>query len=595
MTLRAFLYTRLSDPSKQEENYSRPAQHRLGYELAEQLGATVVRVYDEGESAETLFGRPQMMALLAAIQQGELRRGDAVIALKVNRLARNPWDLGTILRTCQFHGVEIKLVSGEMPTGEHADISLFVEGWSADKERRNFIDNAWRFLRAKAAEGKPLGFGQAPFGLRYTDERDRHGALTKARYEADPERIDSLRWMFTAYDGGMSLRQLGMALEGRGALPPYHARTGSTRWSTATIKAILSNRNYVGEGAAFDQIWITTSEGRKKLVQRQPGEEGYVALPAGVYPEVIDPDVFRRVQGRLAANQRQTVRPDRNPEVGIFRRGHAKCGLCGGPLVVKVAAGGRYHYRCNNTTERGCGKTAIGVDLLDGPAWERVLDVLTRPAAIEERLAQLQATDPTGPELAAVEDRLQEVNRKRRNLLALMEDLEDPTDRQEAKERLETLAARRREAEAERTLILARRASWEASTARVASAVDFAAQVRQEVMGESRALDWEGKRRTLFRLGAVVTLWPDGYRPRWTLTMAWDGDTRATGGAAYQGSVEFSDGWGMDWTAPEPDISRYVEIVSHSPKSFDRGIGSGGTSGRAARRAPSDRRVPGHR
>ncbi len=594
MTRRAFLYTRLSDPSKQEENYSRPEQHRLGYELADALGATVLRVYDEGESAETLFGRPQMMALLAAIQQGELRRGDVVIALKVNRLARNPWDLGTILRTCQYHGVEIKLCSGEMPTGEHADISIFVEGWSADKQRRDFIDNAWRSLRAKAAAGKPLGFGPAPFGLKYGDERDRHGNLTKERYEPDPATIDWLRWIFATYDGGSSIRQLAKGLEAHGVHPPYFARTGSPRWNISTLRDILTNRAYLGEGTAFDQTWTTTPDGRKKLVKRQPDDPGAVPLPPGVFPVVIDRDQFERIQARLAANRRETQRHDRDPQYAIFRKQHIRCGVCGGAVAVKTGARGRKYYACNNA-ERGCGKAAMSCAQLDCEAWPWVFEVLTRPAVIEERLSQLRTADPTGPDLAAVETRLREIHRKRRNVLTLIEDLEDEADRREATDRLAALATLRHEAEAERALILAQRASWEAGTARVQSAVEYVAQVRQEVMDETRALDYAAKRRALFRLGVTVTLFPDGSLPRWGLTMLWE-DKDVTGTAVPQRRRVVAPVERPEW-AHVADVNFLATTMAFGDapartELFDSGSGSGVTSARGARRAPAGRTAP---
>ena len=89
-------------------------------------------------------------------------------------------------------------------------------------------------------------------------------------------------------------------------------------------------------------------------------------LPAGVYPQIIDPALFARVQDRLARNRRQSMRSDRNPEVGILRRGFVLCGHCGTRMVVAVSRGYTV-YRCHTDGKRLFGQ---GNRILSGKVGE---------------------------------------------------------------------------------------------------------------------------------------------------------------------------------------------------------------------------------
>jgi hypothetical protein len=124
-----------------------------------------------------------------------------------------------------------------------------------------------------------------------------------------------------------------------------------------------------------------------------------------VYPTVIQPEQFRRVQTLITSRRAERQRSDRDPHVGLLRRGHVHCGLCGYAMAVRKHSKAHlgHYYACSGCGRNGCGKTALMTHLLDGPVWERVRMVLLRPQVIEERLAILAAEDTTKPELEGLD------------------------------------------------------------------------------------------------------------------------------------------------------------------------------------------------
>ena len=106
--------------------------------------------------------------------------------------------------------------------------------------------------------------------------------------------------MFRLYDEGATLQGLCTRLEALGVRPPSHGRTGNGHWGRASVRAILTNVNYIGAG------YVATTERRpgEKKKRIKPREE-WVRLPDGTYPKVVDDALFARVPAAPAQQDRE--------------------------------------------------------------------------------------------------------------------------------------------------------------------------------------------------------------------------------------------------------------------------------------------------
>ena len=191
---------------------------------------------------------------------------------------------------------------------------------SASREVLETRERTNRGLRAKAKSGKAIGRARPPFGLRYkppTDDADGKPikVTVNAAYEPDPTTVQPLRWMFDQADEGTSLRGIARGLDALGVRPSYSDRTGSTMWNPASVRHILTNRCYVGEGVPF-AVRVEKHPDphfKRRRVARpvDPDGDGAIPIPPGVLPVVIEPALFERVQRRREQNKRESQRKDR--------------------------------------------------------------------------------------------------------------------------------------------------------------------------------------------------------------------------------------------------------------------------------------------
>jgi hypothetical protein len=302
------------------------------------------------------------------------------------------------------------------------------------------------------------------------------------------------------------------------------------------------------------------------LHERPVGEQA--PLPAGVFPVLVEPALFRRVQERLAGNQRQSVRPDRDPHIGVLRRGHVYCGYCHMRMAVKAdRTSARYECSRVNRVRHGCPGCSISVAELDGAVWPLVAGALARPDVLALRLTEQRVDDPTAAALPAAETRLAALEKRRATLRRRLGDEDDDELAAEYGAELKTLVGDVRAAEAHRAALLAQRAAWQAGEDQAAGAVAYAEQVATEARAGGDAdlhdLPWERRRGALHRLGARVRVWRPDEPHRWALTLAWRDPASAAESKPWRGTVDLDDGWGIDWAGcavPVPEAAGYFTL-----------------------------------
>jgi len=336
-----------------------------------------------------------------------------------------------------------------------------------------------------------------------------HGTL-KAAYEPNHETLPHLLWIFDQCDHGVSIRQIGLALESAGVLPPRYGYGGSESkiWNPSTIKHILSNPVYVGDGTAFHR--------------RKNSEGGPVKLADGIFPQVIERDLFDRMQKRLAGNKKDSQRHDRDPEIGLLRRGFVVCGNCGSRLMVNPGARGGPAYRCHPQARHRhkCPGAGILVDTLDTQVWAWVEAIRSNPrqaAVLAERLLNQHDDGREAAMLASLDKRIADLEDQRGRLVKRLALVDDDTAALVGAE-LIRLASERRDLEAQRPAFMDRFEAEEQRRQRATRAI----AILEGTIPATDDLTYGEKRRMLSDLGVVVRLYPTDAPQRWTLTLSYD-------------------------------------------------------------------------
>jgi hypothetical protein len=170
----------------------------------------------------------------------------------------------------------------------------------------------------------------------------------------------------------------------------------------------------------------------------------------------------------------------------------------------------------------GCPTPTIAANLVDGPVWDRVCEVLQNPAIIERELAKQRSGGGLDRDLTAIEARLETNATKRTRLVRALADFDEEADIAEVRAQLRLLADAQKTLEADRADLVHRIEDTEADRARVRSLTDWCEQVGKTL----RAATYEQKRMALDALGVKVRIYKTGTLdqagnpyPRWVAEM----------------------------------------------------------------------------
>jgi site-specific DNA recombinase len=155
---RAVIYCRVSTKEQVEEGNSLTSQERICKEYALQHGFHVAELFiEEGESAKTA-NRTKLLAMLSycSLKKNDIK---AVIAYKIDRIARNTDDYSYIRATLKRHGVEIKSTSENFEVDTPA--GRFMENMIANVAQ---FDNDVRSERCKGGMIEAMREGRYVWG-----------------------------------------------------------------------------------------------------------------------------------------------------------------------------------------------------------------------------------------------------------------------------------------------------------------------------------------------------------------------------------------------------------------------------------------------
>ncbi len=348
----AFSYLRFSTPEQQRgDSFRRQTDGAARYAREHGLKLDNRSFLDLGVSAfrgANLHGG-KLGEFLEAVRTGLVPPGSYLLMENLDRMSRDdPWDAVSLLRNIIKSGIRVVTVSTGRVYGEESAqgngfdlleaVVILIRAHEESATKSHRLRNAWTAKRANASRKRPMT-KLAPGWLELREDR--------RAYEVVPERVEVVKRIFREYLEGKGTHGIADGLNKDGVKPFGRAAF----WHRSYVVKILENPAVVGR---FTPHTIEYVEGKRTRKPQEPVED--------YFPNVVEPEVFARVQTMREGRRAPSVRLRNSKGVSHLLAGLARCPRCrssmtrvnkgsgpkcGHPYLVctkaKAGAGCEYH------------------------------------------------------------------------------------------------------------------------------------------------------------------------------------------------------------------------------------------------------------
>ena len=509
-SVRAALYARVS--SDQQANagtiqsqidalLARAAQDQLNIEPE-------LRFIDDGVSGATLV-RPALEKLRDAAAAGAI---DRLYVLCPDRLSRQYAHQMVLIDELGRGGVQVLFVNHELSESPEDHLLLQMQGMIAEYERAKILERSRRGKLHGARTGKLSVMGSAPYGYRYVPGEG--GCAAQYNVHLPEASIVKEIYHLVGMEH-MSLRQVCRTLEKRGILSPR----GMSRWSAATVKAMLANPAYKG-AAAYGKTCRGPMRRRLRPVRGSSGiprggksvyhtpAEQWIAMAV---PAIVEESLFDQAAEQLQEN-RKRFRQRRSGAVHLLQ-GLLMCANCGYACHGTRSRHHKYcYYRCLGSQPCRCGGKPLCTgeaprqDMLDEAVWNDVRQLLSDPARVQRELQRrLEGDDADGQQ--QTHKKLQaQMNKVRRGIARLIDAYEQGlVDKNEFEPRIKSSRQQLQQIEQQ----LKQQADQQASQKEMKLLIDNLRTFSAAVTANLDQADWQTRRQIIITLLKRVELEKD--------------------------------------------------------------------------------------
>lgn len=345
---------------------------------------------DEGYSGASLR-RPGLDRLRDQVSSGCF---DHILITEPSRLARKYVHQMLLIEEFQGAGCQVHFIDRPMSQDPNDQLLLQIRGAVAEYERTLITERMRRGRQHKYRAGVMLPWTRPPYGYHLDPDHPRNPAGVRV----DAAEGAMVSELFALYvQPGQSLTSLSTYLKQLQVPSP----TGKQRWSTATLRRILTNPVYMGVVyAGRGQVHPSK---RRRSALAPVGQRATTALPTspeqwilvGHIPALVTQDGFEQVQAKLKTNQQFARRNNRAHT--YLLRALVSCGCC--QLACTGQTRKRYSYyicvgkshpSCSGR-EQKCHNRLIPMKQLDEVVWADLCDVLSHPEAIQQAVERAQS------------------------------------------------------------------------------------------------------------------------------------------------------------------------------------------------------------
>jgi DNA invertase Pin-like site-specific DNA recombinase len=181
-----FIYCRKSSEAEDRQVLSIESQTRELEQIAAKMGVPIVEILSESKSAKDP-GRPVFNAMMQRLYRGEAA---GILCWKLDRLARNPVDGGSVIWAIKQHAIKVMTPAQSYAREDDNVILMYIEFGMAQKYVDDLSKNVKRGLKTKIENGWYAGIAPAGY-LNHTDKTTGQNTLI-----SDPERFPIVRRMW---------------------------------------------------------------------------------------------------------------------------------------------------------------------------------------------------------------------------------------------------------------------------------------------------------------------------------------------------------------------------------------------------------------
>lgn len=290
-------------------------------------GAIIEQYVDKDLSGKDM-NRPEYLRMLGDIKAGKI---NAVIVTELSRLNRNVKDFLQFWDFLKRHNGKFFSLKENFDTSTAIGEMMVIQSVSFAQFERNSIVERIRYgARARAERGlsngsqRCIGYDIDPFRRNYLVVNEAERPVIKLIFEKFLELGTIAKLLLWLNENGYRTKNY-ISKKGN--------QVGGKLFTHASLYSILTNKTYLGL-REFKKA--NRSADQDEL---DPHEKYKVAK--AVWPALVEPETFRRVQERLEKN----AKTSRKFKHVYLLSGRVICGECGAGLVGKSATGrNKVHY-----------------------------------------------------------------------------------------------------------------------------------------------------------------------------------------------------------------------------------------------------------
>jgi len=320
--------------------------------------------------------RPELDRMLGLIRSGAINCSDLYI-FDTSRLARDIEIAARLQRFFDYHKIRVHYVANGMVSGnpgfnlQHAMFSAFDQQFSATLGKHVRRGQIGQLEMGYAAMARCYGYDHVPdMDPRYADSFD---ARRRRGVNAviNPAQAEVVRMIFQLYRTGWGYNAIARRLNEMGIRSPRRPTRNKVRkWSTSSIRTILSNSRYTGR-VRHGLMETTRHPESRKLVHQERDESEWKQYTFEDL-RIISDEEFDEVQRIRASrdtlgDRRKTGGLNKAKGVYVFS-GLLYCDLCGSNMTIcqpdtYMCPTAYKHAGCNNKMKLN--RTSLERDLME--------------------------------------------------------------------------------------------------------------------------------------------------------------------------------------------------------------------------------------